>query len=44
MGIKLIDVDGDNKPDIVYTRVRTPVTTMPDSIVTVHRNLITTHR
>ncbi len=41
MGIKIVDVDGDSKPDIVYTRVRTPVTTMPDSIVTVHRNLIT---
>lgn len=42
MGIKLMDVDGDDKADIVYSRVRTPVFTTPDSIVTVHRNLITT--
>lgn len=40
LGIKLIDVDGDDKPDIVYSRVRTPVTTVPDSIITIHRNLI----
>ncbi|HLP32231.1 MAG TPA: FG-GAP-like repeat-containing protein [Bacteroidia bacterium] len=42
MGIRLMDVDGDNKADIVYSRVRVPVFSMPDSIVTVHRNLITT--
>lgn len=42
MGIRLMDVDGDHKADILYSRVRVPVTTTPDSIITVHRNLINT--